>query len=72
MVSEIKPPNTEPPQHVTAGFLAKKYKVSDRHIYNLAAGKDGIKIPSVRLGAKCLRFVEADVAKALESNGGAL
>lgn len=57
---------------MTAGFLAKKYKVSDRHIYNLAAGKDGIKIPSVRLGAKCIRFVEADVAKALEANGGAL
>lgn len=69
-MSEIKPPNTEPPQYVTAAFLARKYKTSTRHFYNLAAGKDGIKIPSVRLGAKCIRFVEADVAKALEANGG--
>jgi len=54
-------------QYVDARFLAKKYDVSARQIYLLAARK---KIPSTRLGAKCIRFNESEIAKALEENGG--
>jgi len=50
-------------QFVTAEFIAKKYKISTRLVYLKAA--DG-SIPSIRVGAKCIRFSEAAIAAAWE------
>ena len=70
-VKETEPPSKHASQYVSAAFLAKKYGVSERHIHNLASGKAHPQIPSLKLGSKCTRFSEADVAKALEGGGGA-
>ena len=60
-----KSPYSEPAtQYVDALFLARKYKVSSRYILILAA--EG-RIPSIRLGPKCVRFDEGAVAAVLES-----
>lgn len=48
---------------VTASFIAKKYKISPRYVLLMAAGG---RIPSIRIGKKCVRFSETGVAKALE------
>ena len=48
---------------VTASFIARKYKISSRYVLLMAA--DG-RIPSIRIGKKCVRFSEAAVAEVLE------
>jgi hypothetical protein len=63
------PPNSEvSTRFVDARFLAKKYKVSSRQIHLLAADK---RIPSFRIGLKCIRFDEEAVARVLEGGGEA-
>jgi hypothetical protein len=60
-------PNSEPSARIVdARFLAKKYKVSTRHILLLAADE---RIPSFRIGTKCIRFHEDTVARVLEGEG---
>ena len=57
------PPNNEACEnYVDARHLAKKYRVSSRHILILAEDN---RIPSLRLSPKCIRFSEAAVAEAL-------
>ena len=51
---------------VCAQTLARKYSITARYLLQLAA--DG-RIPSLRLGRKCVRFSEEEVAKALEGAG---
>jgi len=53
---------------VRAEVIADKYGITTRYVYQLAADQ---KIPSIRLGPKCIRFAITQVAKALEGNGGA-
>lgn len=50
--------------YVSASAIAARYAVTVRYIYKLAA--EGV-IPCIRLGPKCIRFSETDVARALES-----
>lgn len=51
---------------IPASYLARKYSVSERHILLLAAAN---KIPSIRVGTKCVRFDEQAVAAVLEGPG---
>ena len=53
---------------VDARYLAKKYGVTGRYILMMAAEK---RIPCLRLGRKCVRFRENEVAKALEGSAAA-
>ena len=56
--------NNEPSRRfVAARFIAKKYGISERQVLLMAAAK---KIPSLRIGPKCIRFLEDEVADALE------
>jgi len=58
------PENQESRTHwVSAQFIARKYIVSSRHILLMAAAG---KIPSIRVGRKCVRFDESSVAAAIE------
>ena len=49
-------------RYVSARFIAQKYGITERYVLQLAAEK---KIPSMRLGRKCVRFNERDVEKAM-------
>jgi excisionase family DNA binding protein len=49
-------------QYTSAEYLADKYNVSARYILKLAA--EG-RIPSLRLGRKCVRFSPEAVAAAI-------
>ncbi len=53
-------------RYVDAKVVARRYSVTTRYILQLAAEK---KIPHLRLGRKCVRFDEDEVAKALEGRG---
>lgn len=60
------PPDKEaPPRFVEARFIAKKYNITGRYVLMMAA--EG-RIPCLRIGKKCVRFCEAEVAKALEGD----
>ena len=52
---------------VDARVIAKKYSITSRYVLQLAA--EG-RLPHLRLGRKCIRFVEDDVANALEGKEG--
>lgn len=60
-----KTPNAEN-KFVSADDVAKRYDVTSRYIHQLAA--EG-RIPSLRLGKKCIRFDLEAVAEALEGTG---
>lgn len=49
-------------QFVSASAIAARYHVTPRYVLLLAAAG---KIPSLRLGRRCVRFNESAVAKAL-------
>jgi excisionase family DNA binding protein len=49
---------------VNAGVIAARYGVTPRYVLQLAAAG---KIPSLRMGRKCVRFNEAAVAEALDA-----
>lgn len=51
--------------YVGASVIATEYNITSRYVLKLAAEN---KIPSLRLGKKCVRFDRNAVAEALENN----
>ncbi|WP_411844994.1 helix-turn-helix domain-containing protein [Roseibacillus persicicus] len=58
-----KLPNTEKQSFVSASVVAERYNVSSRYILKLA--EEG-RIPSLRIGKKCVRFCLEAVSAVLE------
>jgi len=60
------PEPTTPEIYVDATVIARRYSITPHYVRQLAASGA---IPSIRIGSKCLRFLESEVIKKLE--GGA-
>lgn len=54
-------------RYVDARVIARHYSITTRYVLQLAAEN---RIPHIRLGRKCVRFIEDDVARALEGGDG--
>jgi hypothetical protein len=66
-VTHISPSKEAASRFVDARFIAKKYKISPRYVLLMAAAG---RIPSLRLGRKCVRFDQDAVARVLEGGEG--